>query len=125
MRRPIPASSTWRRPAARRRRIVQGDGRRRPAARTYRGQAPALLDLLGGQAQVMFDSLPAALEYLHAGKLRGLAVTARTRADALPDLPTVAEFVPGYESSAFYGFAAPAATPAAIVETLNREINNA
>jgi tripartite-type tricarboxylate transporter receptor subunit TctC len=91
----------------------------------YRGQAPALMDLLGGQAQVMFDSVPTALEYIRAGKLRALAVTTLKRADALPDLPTVAEFVPGYESSAFYGFAAPRDTPAAIVETLNREINNA
>ncbi len=63
----------------------------------YRGQAPALMDMLGGQAQVMFDSVPTALEYIRAGKLRALAVTTRTRADALPDLPTVAEFVPGYE----------------------------
>jgi tripartite-type tricarboxylate transporter receptor subunit TctC len=91
----------------------------------YRGQAPALMDILGGQAQVMFDSLPTALEYIRAGKLRALAVTTRARADALPELPTVAEFVPGYESSAFYGFAAPAATPAEIIETLNRELNNA
>jgi tripartite-type tricarboxylate transporter receptor subunit TctC len=91
----------------------------------YRGQAPALMDMLGGQAQVMFDSVPTALEYIRAGKLRALAVTTRTRADALPDLPTVAEFVPGYESSAFYGFAAPRDTPAEIVDKLNREINNA
>jgi tripartite-type tricarboxylate transporter receptor subunit TctC len=91
----------------------------------YRGQAPALMDMLGGQAQVMFDSVPTALEYIRAGKLRALAVTTRTRADALPDLPTVAEFVPGYESSAFYGFAAPRDSPAEIVDKLNREINNA
>ena len=91
----------------------------------YRGQAPALMDMLGGQAQVMFDSVPTALEYIRAGKLRALAVTTRTRADALPDLPTVAEFVPGYESSAFYGFAAPRDTPAEIVDKLNREINTA
>jgi tripartite-type tricarboxylate transporter receptor subunit TctC len=91
----------------------------------YRGQAPALMDMLGGQAQVMFDSVPTALEYIRAGKLRALAVTTRTRADALPDLPTVAEFVPGYESSAFYGFAAPRDTPAEIVDKLNREINAA
>jgi tripartite-type tricarboxylate transporter receptor subunit TctC len=91
----------------------------------YRGQAPALLDLLGGQAQVMFDSVPAALEYIRAGKLRALAVTTLRRADALPELPTVAEFVPGYESSAFYGLAAPRNTPAEIVDKLNREINAA
>jgi tripartite-type tricarboxylate transporter receptor subunit TctC len=91
----------------------------------YRGQAPALVDVLAGQAQVMFDTLPAALEYLRAGKLRPLAVTTATRAPALPDLPTVADFVPGYESSALYGIAARAATPPQIVDKLNREINAA
>jgi len=91
----------------------------------YRGQAPAMIDLLAGQAQVMFDTLPAAIEYLRAGKLRPLAVTTATRAAALPELPTVADFVPGYESSALYGIAAPAATPADIVGRLNREINAA
>ncbi|HEY7664245.1 MAG TPA: tripartite tricarboxylate transporter substrate binding protein [Xanthobacteraceae bacterium] len=91
----------------------------------YRGQAPALVDLLGGQAQVMFDTVPASIEYLRSGKLRALAVTTATRAPALPDLPTVAEFVPGYESSAIYGIAAPRSTPAEIVDTLNREINAA
>ncbi len=91
----------------------------------YRGQAPALVDVLGGQAQVMFDTLPAAIEYLRTGKLRPLAVTTAVRAEALPDLPTVADFVPGYESSAFYGVAAPKATPAEIVDKLNREINAA
>ena len=91
----------------------------------YRGQAPALMDLLGGQAHVMFDSVPAALEYLRAGKLRALAVTSTTRFDALPDLPTVADTVPGYESSAWYGVVAPRETPPDIVEKLNREINAA
>jgi tripartite-type tricarboxylate transporter receptor subunit TctC len=91
----------------------------------YRGQAPALVDVLGGQAQVMFDTLPASIEYLRTNKLRPLAVTTSTRAAAFPELPTVGEFVPGYESSAFYGVAAPAATPAEIVERLNREINAA
>jgi len=91
----------------------------------YRGQAPALVDVLAGQAQVMFDTLPAAIEYLRAGKLRPLAVTTATRAPALPELPTVADTVPGYESSALYGIAAPAATPAEIVDRLNREINAA
>src|SRR5262245_29738963 len=91
----------------------------------YRGQAPALMDLLAGQAQIMFDSVPAALEYLRAGKLRGLAVTSTTRFSALPDLPTVADTVPGYESSAWYGVAAPKGTPAEIVDRLNREINAA
>jgi tripartite-type tricarboxylate transporter receptor subunit TctC len=91
----------------------------------YRGQAPAMIDLLAGQAQVMFDTMPAAIEYLRAGKLRPLAVTTATRAPALPELPTVADFVPGYESSALYGIAAPAATPPEIVDKLNREINAA
>jgi tripartite-type tricarboxylate transporter receptor subunit TctC len=89
----------------------------------YRGQSAALVDVLGGQAQVMFDTLPASIEYLRAGKLRPLAVTTATRAETLPDLPTVADFVPGYESSAFYGVAAPKATPAEIVDKLNHEIN--
>src|SRR5262249_13922993 len=91
----------------------------------YRGQAPALVDMLGGQAQVMFDTLPASIEYLRAGKLRPLAVTTLARAASFPELPPVADFVPGYESSALYGVAAPASTPPAIVERLNREINAA
>jgi tripartite-type tricarboxylate transporter receptor subunit TctC len=90
----------------------------------YRGGAPALSDLLAGQVQVMFSNAPAA-EYLRAGKLRALAVTTATRSDELPDVPTVAEFVPGYEASAWYGIGAPKGTPAEIVGTLNREINAA
>jgi tripartite-type tricarboxylate transporter receptor subunit TctC len=91
----------------------------------YRGQAQALVDLLGGQAQVMFDTVPASMQYLRSGKLRPLAVTTATRAEALPELPTVADFVPGYESSALYGIAAPRNTPIEIVDKLNREINAA
>src|SRR6516164_2949719 len=91
----------------------------------YRGQAPALVDMLGGQDQVMFDTVPASIEYLKAGKLRPLAVTTMTRFDALPDVPVLADFVPGYESSALYGIAAPKSTPAEIVGKLNREINAA
>jgi tripartite-type tricarboxylate transporter receptor subunit TctC len=91
----------------------------------YRGQAPALVDLLGGQAQVMFDTVPASMQYLRSGKLRPLAVTTAARAEALPELPTVADFVPGYESSALYGIAAPRNTPTEIVDKLNREINAA
>jgi tripartite-type tricarboxylate transporter receptor subunit TctC len=91
----------------------------------YRGQAPALVDLLGGQAQVMFDTVPASIQYLRSAKLRPLAVTTATRAEALPELPTVADFVPGYESSALYGIAAPRNTPTEIVDKLNREINTA
>ncbi len=91
----------------------------------YRGQAPALLDLMAGQIQVMFDSAPASLQQIKAGKVKALAVTTTTRFDGLPDLPVVADFVPGYESSAIYGLVAPKATPRAIIATLNREINAA
>jgi len=89
----------------------------------YRGAGPALIDLLAGQGQVMFDNLPSSIEHIRAGKLRALAVTTQTRSDALPDIPTVGEFVPGYEASAFFGINAPKATPPNIVERLNREIN--
>jgi tripartite-type tricarboxylate transporter receptor subunit TctC len=90
----------------------------------YRGGAPALSDLIAGQVQVMFSNFPAA-EYIRAGKLRALAVTTAARSDELPDVPTVAEFVPGYEASAWYGIGAPKGTPAEIVGMLNREINAA
>src|SRR6516225_1688119 len=89
----------------------------------YRGNGPALIDLLAGQVQVGFDTMPASIEYIRAGKLRALAVCTATRSHVLPDLPTVAEFVPGYESSGYFGFGAPANTPAEIVEKLNKEIN--
>jgi tripartite-type tricarboxylate transporter receptor subunit TctC len=91
----------------------------------YRGGAPALTDLLGGQVQLMFGSTPTTIEYIRTGKLRALAVTLATRLDALPDVPTVAEFVPGYEASAWYGIGAPKKTPAEIVDKLNREVNAA
>jgi tripartite-type tricarboxylate transporter receptor subunit TctC len=91
----------------------------------YRGQAPALLDLLGGQIQVMFDSAVASLQVIKAGKLKPLAVTTETRFAGLPDLPPLGDFVPGYASSAVYGLVAPKATPPEIVATLNREINAA
>jgi tripartite-type tricarboxylate transporter receptor subunit TctC len=89
----------------------------------YRGGGPALTDLLGGQVQVMFPSTVSSIEYIRAGRLRALAVTTATRSDALPDVPTVDEFVPGYEASAWFGVGAPKATPAEIVEKLNKEIN--
>jgi tripartite-type tricarboxylate transporter receptor subunit TctC len=89
----------------------------------YRGGGPALTDLLGGQVQVMFPSTVSSIEYIRAGRLRALAVTTATRSDALPDVPTVGEFVPGYEASAWFGVGAPKATPAEIVEKLNKEIN--
>jgi tripartite-type tricarboxylate transporter receptor subunit TctC len=88
-------------------------------------RAPALTDLLGGQAQVMFDALPSPIEYIRTGKLRALAVTTAMRSAALPDIPTVGEFLPGYEASQWYGLDAPKNTPAEIVEKLNREINAA
>jgi tripartite-type tricarboxylate transporter receptor subunit TctC len=91
----------------------------------YRGNGPALTDLLGGQVQIMFDTMPAAIGYVRAGQLRALAVTTATRSEALPDIPTVGEYVPGYEASSLYGVAAPSNTPAEIVDKLNREINAA
>jgi tripartite-type tricarboxylate transporter receptor subunit TctC len=90
---------------------------------SYRGTAPAVTDLLAGQVQVLFNSPPASIEYIKAGRLRALAVTAATRSEVLPDVPTVGEFVPGYEASQWYGVGAPKNTPAEIVEELNKEIN--
>jgi tripartite-type tricarboxylate transporter receptor subunit TctC len=91
----------------------------------YRGGAPAVADLLGGQLQVMFDVMLESIEYVRAGKLRALAVTTAPPSATLPDLPTVSEFVPGYEASQWYGIGAPKNTPAEIVEKLNKEINAA
>ena len=91
----------------------------------YRGQAPALIDLIGGQVQVMFDSMPASIEYVRAGKVRALAVATAARSPALPDVPTVGDFVPGFEASAWYGVAAPKGTPPEIVDRLNAKINAA
>jgi tripartite-type tricarboxylate transporter receptor subunit TctC len=91
----------------------------------YRGAAPALTDLLGGQVQVMFDNLPSSIAHIQAGRLRALAVTTATRAKALPDVPTIAETVPGYEASAFFGMAVPKGTPREIIDKLNRTINQA
>jgi tripartite-type tricarboxylate transporter receptor subunit TctC len=91
----------------------------------YRGDAPALTDLIGGQVQVMFGSIPPSVEHIRAGKLRALAVTTATRSEALPDIPTVSDFVPGYEASAWYGIGAPRNAPAEVVDKLNKEINAA
>jgi tripartite-type tricarboxylate transporter receptor subunit TctC len=91
----------------------------------YRGQAPALIDLLAGQLQVMFDSMPASIEYVRAGRVRALAVGTAARSPALPDVPTVGDVVTGFEASAWYGVAAPRDTPAEIVDKLNTEINAA
>jgi len=89
----------------------------------YRGLAPALTDLLGGQVQVVFSSIPAAMQYIRGGKLQALAVTSAARAEALPDVPTVSESVPGVEASQWYGIVAPKGTPAEIVDKLNKEMN--
>ena len=89
----------------------------------YRGAAPALTDMLGGQVQVMFDNLPSSLEYIKAGKLRALAVTTAARSPALPDVPTVGDTVPGYEASAWFGMGVPKGTPREIVEKLNAAVN--
>jgi tripartite-type tricarboxylate transporter receptor subunit TctC len=91
----------------------------------YRGAAPALTDMLGGQVQVFFDNLPSSISHIQAGRLRALAVTTATRAPALPDVPTIAETVPGYEASAFYGMAVPRGTPRDIIDKLNKTINQA
>ncbi len=89
----------------------------------YRGEALALTDLIGGHVQVVFGSMPASIQYLKAGQLRGLAVTTAARAPALPDLPILADFVPGYEASTWYGIGAPVSTPPEIIARLNKEIN--
>jgi tripartite-type tricarboxylate transporter receptor subunit TctC len=89
----------------------------------YRGGAPALTDLLGGQVQVMFDNVPTSLEHIRSGRLRALAVTTATRIEVLPEVPTVADSVPGYESSAWYGVGVPKGTPPEIIGMLNHEIN--
>jgi tripartite-type tricarboxylate transporter receptor subunit TctC len=89
----------------------------------YRGGGPALVDLMSGRVQLMFDNLPTSLEFIKAGKLRPLAVTTTARSPVVPDLPTVADFVPGYEASAWYGLVGPKGTPPEVVATLNRAIN--
>jgi tripartite-type tricarboxylate transporter receptor subunit TctC len=91
----------------------------------YRSGEPALTDLLGGQVQVIFPTTVSSIEYIKTGRLRALAVTTATRSDALPDIPTVGEFVAGYEASAWLGIGAPKATPVEIVDKLNKEINAA
>ena len=89
----------------------------------YRGGGQAMTDLIAGQVQVSFIGLTVAIEHIRSGKLRALAVTAATRSDVLPDIPTVSDFVPGYEASAFFGVGAPRNTPAEIIDKLNKEIN--
>ena len=89
----------------------------------YRGSAPMLTDLLGGQVQVTFDNMPSSIQHIREGRLRALAVTTTARSPALPDVPVVADFVPGYEASAWFGIGIPKGTPAPIIEKLNRMIN--
>jgi tripartite-type tricarboxylate transporter receptor subunit TctC len=89
----------------------------------YRGTPLALTDLLGGQLQVVFDTVPSSIEHIRAGRLRALAVTTATRLDALPDVPTMSEFLPGYEASGWQGIGAPRDTPSEIIDKLNREVN--
>jgi tripartite-type tricarboxylate transporter receptor subunit TctC len=89
----------------------------------YRGNGPALTDLLGGQVQSLIASLPSSIEYVKAGKVRALAVTSAKRPETLPDLPAAGELVPGYEVSSWYGIGVPRNTPGGVVEALNREVN--
>ena len=129
MPRPIRASSTWHRPASEPAHVA-GELFKMMAGVDmvhvpYRGGGPALTDLLGGQVQVMFAVPASSIEHIRAGKLRALAVTTATRSEALPDIPTVGDFVPGYEASAWFGIGAPKNTPAEIVDKLNKEINAA
>jgi tripartite-type tricarboxylate transporter receptor subunit TctC len=91
----------------------------------YRGGGPAIADLLGGQVDVTFAVVTTAIEYIRAGKLRALAVTSATRQEAFPDIPTVADFLPGYEASGWFGLFAPRNTPAEIIDKLNKEVNAA
>src|SRR5262245_65007173 len=89
----------------------------------YRGGAPALTDMISGQVQVMFDNIPTSAEHVKAGRLRGLAVTSAERSEVLPDLPTVADVLPGYEASAWYGLGVPRGTAAELIDKLNTETN--
>jgi tripartite-type tricarboxylate transporter receptor subunit TctC len=91
----------------------------------YRGAPQALTDLIAGQVQVIIDALPSSIEHIRTGKLRALAVTTATRAQALPDIPSLGDFVPGYEASGWIGLGAPKNTPAGIIEKLNKEIDAA
>jgi tripartite-type tricarboxylate transporter receptor subunit TctC len=89
----------------------------------YRGAAPAITDMLGGQVQVIFDNMPSIIQHIRAGSLRALAVTTAERSPLLPDVPTIAETVPGYEASALFGMGAPKKTPPEIIAKLNADVN--
>ena len=92
---------------------------------SYRGSAPMLTDLISGRVNVTFDNLPASIEHIRAGRLRALAVTTAQRAEALPDVPTIGDTVPGYEANAWFGIVAPTKTPSGIIATLNKTLNDA
>jgi tripartite-type tricarboxylate transporter receptor subunit TctC len=89
----------------------------------YRGSGPALPDLIGGQVQVMFDPLVSSIEFIRAGKLRALAVTTSGRSEALPNIPPMRDFLPGYEASGWFGVGVPSKTPGELIDKLNKEIN--
>ena len=130
MQRPIRERSIWAQPAPEARPIIFGELFKMMAGVNlvpvqYRSSGPALTDLMAGQVQVMFDPLGSSIEYIRAGRLRALAVTTATRSEALPDVPTVGDFVPGYEASLWQGIGAPKSTPPEIVDRLNKEINAA
>ena len=103
-------------------RRVEDRGARWKCEKPYRGAAPALTDLIAGQVEVMFDNLPSSVEHIKGGKIRALGVTTAKRADALPDVPSIGETVPGYEANVFYGIAAPKGTPSEIVGKLHQAV---
>src|SRR5262249_10986324 len=129
MPRPIPASSPWRRVGSELPPMFSANCSSLTGVNLvhvpYRGAAPAVADLVAGQVQVYFDPIPNSIGYIRAGKVRPLAITSATRSEALPDVPTVSEFVPGYEGSFWFGVGAPKATPNEIVDKLNNGINAA
>ena len=130
MPRPIPAGSPWRRAGIGAATHLAGELFKVMTSVdivhvSYRGVAASLTDLLGGQVQLTFASVPSSIAYINAGRLRALAITSAQRSEALPDLPTVGEFVPGYETSLWLGLGAPKGTPAEIIDTLNQETNAA
>lgn len=102
---------------------VEDRGARWKGEKPYRGAAPALTDLIAGQVEVMFDNLPSSVEHIRGGKIRALGVTTAKRADALPDVPSISETVPGYEANVFYGIAAPKGTPSEIVGKLHQAVD--
>jgi tripartite-type tricarboxylate transporter receptor subunit TctC len=104
-------------------RPVEARGRPWKPKKPYRGAAPALTDLIAGQVEVMFDNLPSSVEHIRGGKIRALGVTTAKRADALPDVPSIGETVPGYEANVFYGIAAPKGTPSEIVGKLHQAVD--